>query len=305
MAWNESKDVQEHRIDAPLDIGLDIARIAQYNSLGTRVYPVYKAEKSQILVAGPLKSGQVFQDTPPQTVQKTDTPFPNGYPDEVAGTKGNAIVVPTPQDLSTPRLSDPLPQPQMVRIPAGTFLMGSPATEKGRYDNEGPQHEVIVPAFEIGETEVTFAEWDRCAEAGVCRQVDDEGWGKRTTPRYQRELEGYPNVYSVVEYRAWSFRGPRPIVCQLKPNGNMRRAVVIGKRYGREHQMKVRLATLRFYRENSNTQTAEVKSKRPNAFGLYDMSGNVWEWVQDCYAESYKGAPVDGSAREAKSGRDL
>ena len=59
-------------------------------------------------------------------------------------------------------------EPMMVRIPGGSFLMGSPEDEVERYKNEGPQHRVSIPAFEIGKYEVTWEEWEACVEDGGC-----------------------------------------------------------------------------------------------------------------------------------------
>ncbi|WP_295577792.1 bifunctional serine/threonine-protein kinase/formylglycine-generating enzyme family protein [uncultured Lamprocystis sp.] len=74
-------------------------------------------------------------------------------------------------------------EPEMIRVPAGTFLMGSPASEPERYSNEGSQHQVQIPAFELGKTEVTFAQWDACVAANGCaHRPEDEGWGRGTRP---------------------------------------------------------------------------------------------------------------------------
>jgi formylglycine-generating enzyme required for sulfatase activity len=73
--------------------------------------------------------------------------------------------------------------PEMVVVPAGSFAMGSPATEKGRYTNEGPQHEVtIAKQFAISKFEVTWDDWDACVRYGDCPQVDDSGFGRGTRP---------------------------------------------------------------------------------------------------------------------------
>jgi formylglycine-generating enzyme required for sulfatase activity len=73
--------------------------------------------------------------------------------------------------------------PEMVRIPAGSFLMGSPADEAGRYNDEGPQHRVQVLAFSIGKYAVTFEEWDLCVVAGGCsKRPSDVGWGRARRP---------------------------------------------------------------------------------------------------------------------------
>lgn len=75
------------------------------------------------------------------------------------------------------------PCPEMVVIPGGTFVMGSPPGEPGRSKHEGPQHSVTVLRFAMGRYEVTFAEWDACKAAGWCRhQPKDSGWGRERRP---------------------------------------------------------------------------------------------------------------------------
>jgi formylglycine-generating enzyme required for sulfatase activity len=73
--------------------------------------------------------------------------------------------------------------PAMIVVPAGSFRMGSPATEADRSPNEGPQHEVtIAKPFAVGRTEVTFAQWDSCVAAGACRKLGDNAWGRGDRP---------------------------------------------------------------------------------------------------------------------------
>ena len=73
--------------------------------------------------------------------------------------------------------------PEMIVIPAGSFAMGSPATEKGRYPNEGPQRSVtIAKPFAVSKFDVTFLDWDACVSVGGWPQVDDSGFGRGTRP---------------------------------------------------------------------------------------------------------------------------
>jgi formylglycine-generating enzyme required for sulfatase activity len=73
--------------------------------------------------------------------------------------------------------------PEMIVIPAGTFVMGSPATEQGRNDDEGPQHSItIMKRFAVSKYDVTFADWDVCVSVGGCPQVSDGGMGRGTKP---------------------------------------------------------------------------------------------------------------------------
>src|SRR5208282_5331305 len=73
--------------------------------------------------------------------------------------------------------------PEMVVIPAGKFMMGSPESKKDRSDDEGPRHEVtIAKPFAVGKFTVTFAEWDACTAAGACPRAADSGWGRDNRP---------------------------------------------------------------------------------------------------------------------------
>jgi formylglycine-generating enzyme required for sulfatase activity len=187
--------------------------------------------------------------------------------------------------------------PEMARIPAGSFLMGSPATEQEREDTESPRHSVRVPAFSIGKYTVTFEEWDACMAARGCsKRPSDEGWGRGQRP-----------VINV----SWS--DARQYVVWLSTK--------TGKRYRlpseAEWEYAARAGTTTAYHwgdkighGNANCdgcgsqwdakQTAPVGRFGPNAFGLYDMLGNVWQWVQDCDHGDYRHAPADGSAWESR-----
>ena len=90
-----------------------------------------------------------------------------------------------PEDAAVPRVFRCCPVcPAMVALPGGTFMMGSPPNEKGRLENEGPQHRVTVKPFAIGKYEVTFDEWDACVKAGGCNgyRPEDPGWGRGNRP---------------------------------------------------------------------------------------------------------------------------
>jgi formylglycine-generating enzyme required for sulfatase activity len=185
--------------------------------------------------------------------------------------------------------------PEMIVIPAGSFMMGSPATEKGRYYDEGPQHKVtIAKPFAISKYEVRFADWDACVSVGGCPQggAGDAGWGRGTQPVI------YVSWDDAQAYVAWLSR-------------------MTGKAYRllteAEWEYAARAGTTTAYswdddikkdgKANCNgcgsqwdgRRPAPVGSFAPNAFGLHDMHGNVREWVEDCYHDNYSGAPTDGA----------
>jgi formylglycine-generating enzyme required for sulfatase activity len=165
--------------------------------------------------------------------------------------------------------------PEMVVVPAGSFLMGSPDDEAGRQADEGPRHEVrfAVP-FAIGRNEVTFAEWDACVADGGCDGYSpaDAGWGRGERPVINvswLEARTYAAWLSEWEYAA---RGGTTTPYAFGTALGPAEANVAGER------------------------TVPVGSHEANGFGLLDMHGNVWEWVEDCYADSYAHAPADGAA---------
>ena len=182
--------------------------------------------------------------------------------------------------------------PQMVVIPAGSFLMGSPESEEGRFDNEGPQHRVTIPApFAVGAYEVTFEEWDACVAEGGCGgyRPNDNGWGRGWRPvihvswndaqAYVRWLRGKTGKeYRLLSEAEWEYAARAGTTTRYSFGDEITESdanydVNIGK-------------------------TQPVGSYRANAYGLYDMHGNVWEWGQDCWNGSYAGAPNNGEAWE-------
>jgi formylglycine-generating enzyme required for sulfatase activity len=185
--------------------------------------------------------------------------------------------------------------PEMTVVPAGSFTMGSPPNERGRSADEGPQHRVtIARPFAVGRFEVTFAEWDACVDDGGCNDYtpSDQGWGRGRRPVINVSWD------DAKTYIAWL----------SKKTGKPYRLLS-----GSEYEYATRAGTQTAYpwgnaigknRANCHScgsqwdarETAPVGSFAPNNFGLYDMVGNVREWTDDCYHDSYAGAPTDGSA---------
>ena len=190
--------------------------------------------------------------------------------------------------------------PDWVQIPGGTFLMGS----KGMEPDEKPVHQVTVAPFEMARTEVTVAQYRRCVEAGACSQPH---WDDNNCYIWN----GSSWVQGVLPQ---SFRGDnQPVVCV-----NWNQAAAYSKWAGgrlpteAEWEYAARAGTLgdrydvldwvAWYDKNSGGQTHPAGMKQANKYGLSDMLGNVWEWCQDWYHDSYDGAPVDGSAWEIPKG---
>jgi formylglycine-generating enzyme required for sulfatase activity len=182
--------------------------------------------------------------------------------------------------------------PTMIVVPPGEFMMGSPASEKHRSDNEDPQHEVIIAKpFAVGRTEVTFAEWDACVAAGACAKASDSNWGRGNQPVINVSWD------DANEYTAWlsritgkEYRLLTEAEWEYAARGGATTAYSWGDEIGKGNA-NCKDCGSRW----DGKQTAPVGSFKANAFGLYDMHGNVFEWVEDRWHDSYEDAPVDGS----------
>lgn len=188
--------------------------------------------------------------------------------------------------------------PEMVVIPAGSFLMGSPDTEPERRSDEGPQRRVNIGRFAIGRTEVTQGQWyalmggkpTRPFMCGDDCPMVNVSWSDAQA--YVRKLsEKTGQTYTLPSEAQWEYAaragtttpfhtGPTITTDQANFNGNY---TYNGSAKGVRRE-----------------EAVKVGSFAPNRFGLYDVHGNVWEWVQDCYDEqAYRGkAPSDGRAHE-------
>ena len=180
--------------------------------------------------------------------------------------------------------------PQMVVIPAGSFLMGSPESEEGRDDDEGPVHRVeIGEPFAVGAYAVTFEEWDACAAAGGCGgyRPDDSGWGRGRRPVINVSWEDAQG------YVGW-LGGDTGEEYRLLSEAEWEYAARAGMRTRYSFGDEITPSDANYDRNIGKTRP--VGSYRANGFGLYDMHGNVWEWVQDCWNNNYRGAPSNGDA---------
>lgn len=180
--------------------------------------------------------------------------------------------------------------PRMVVVPAGNFQMGSPDREIGRDGDEGPQHRVWIRQFAVAKFEVTFAQWDACVEAGVCVARDDAAWGRGDRPVINVTWN------DAQTYVAWlsAQTGKR---YRLLNESEWEYAARAGRTTPFATGLTIRPSEAN-YAASDLGETRTVGSYPPNAFGLYDMHGNVWELVQDCFARRYSHAPTDGSSRD-------
>ncbi len=184
--------------------------------------------------------------------------------------------------------------PQMVVVPAGRFTMGSPANENNRDKDEGPQHRVTIRnPFAVGKFEITFDQWDACVAHGGCtHEPADEFWGRGSRPvinvswddakqyvGWISKLTGKP--YRLLTEAEWEYAARAGSTTVYSWGDDVGKGNANCDGCGSQWD---------------NKQSAPVGSFKPNAFGLHDMHGNVWEWTEDCYKDSYAGAPTDGSS---------
>jgi formylglycine-generating enzyme required for sulfatase activity len=193
----------------------------------------------------------------------------------------------------------------MVVIPASEFLMGSPDSEFGRDSDESPQHRVIFSRhFAVGKFAVTFADWDACIAKGGCNgyRPSDKDWGRGNRPVINvswDDAKAYVNWLSSAT--AKSYR----LLSEAEREYVTRAGTTTPFWWGSSVASEANHAgAVPYPPGNSNSQTrlkpAErtlpVDSFKPNPWGLYQVHGNVSEWMEDCWNNSYRGAPSDGSA---------
>jgi formylglycine-generating enzyme required for sulfatase activity len=198
----------------------------------------------------------------------------------------------------------------MVAIPGGTFLMGSPESEAGRNADEGPQHPVTIRPFWMGKLEVTWDEYDLYwkQEEGAKREsktVEDKAADavSRPTPPYADETfghgrEGHPVIcithHAAMEYCRWlslktgkTYRLPTEAEWEYAARAGTKTGYFFG-------DDPKQLGDYAWYAANSEDVTHEVGKKKANPWGLYDIYGNVAEWCLDTYKkDSYAAFPTD------------
>jgi len=197
--------------------------------------------------------------------------------------------------------------PEMITVPAGTFVMGSPATEPGREAAEGPQQPVTFGRpFAVGRTAVTFEEWNACVAEGGCNayRPGDYGWGGGKRPvinvswndakayvAWLAKKTGAPYRLLSEAEREYAARGCTSAACPSTPFW-----------FGAEISPDRANYDWRFtYNGSAKAQparrTVATDASEPNPFGVLQVHGNVREWVEDCWNFNLAGIPRDGAAR--------
>ncbi|MBD2243317.1 SUMF1/EgtB/PvdO family nonheme iron enzyme [Nostoc sp. FACHB-888] len=231
-----------------------------------RVTTISVAEPKYI----PVKFETVRVDEKGQVIKR----YPNKQAKFFKGDLGNGITL------------------DMVEIPAGSFKMGSPPSENGRTKDEDPQHAVNVPAFLMGKFEVTQEQYQQIMGSnpsyfkGAKRPVEKVSWNDAV--EFCKKLsQKAGRKYRLPSEAEWEY------ACRAGTTTPFHFGETITTELANYNGDYTYASAPK---GKSRRETTEVGTFPPNAFGLYDMHGNVWEWCQDSWHDSYKGAPSDGSA---------
>ncbi|GAB3490617.1 formylglycine-generating enzyme family protein [Spirosoma knui] len=207
----------------------------------------------------------------------------------------------------------------MVAIPGGTFTMGSPATEKGRKPDEGPQHKVTIEPFYMGKYEVTWDLYDLFAftnmEKEMAAKYTDANANLaktdatiRPSPPYVdmsfgMGRAGHPAInmtqYAAIKFCAWLY-AKTGIFYRLPTEAEWEYACRANTTTPYSFGADVKkLGEYAVFKGNSDGAYKKIGTKKPNPFGLYDMHGNVMEWTKDQYIADYYASVAKGTVKES------
>jgi formylglycine-generating enzyme required for sulfatase activity len=243
------------------------------------------ADRSNDNKSDPKESG------PGAPAKSTETAKPSG-----ATTPGTPVVIDLGNNIKM----------EFVRIPAGEFDMGSRDGDNGAYDDEKPQHRVrIVNDFYLGKYPVTQEQYRALTNQNPS-YISSNGAGSdrvmgMQTDQFPIEQISHGKAMEYCELlterhgqAGWRFKLPTEAqweyACRTESGGH---APETAYYFGNDSNL---LREYAWYKQNAGSSTHQVGTRKPNAWGLYDMHGNVWQWCRDGWHDSYNGAPRDGSA---------
>jgi formylglycine-generating enzyme required for sulfatase activity len=246
-------------------------------------------ESSASRTPGPARTASAPAAKPPVTAPTPTARRAPATTDTVAPTPTRAEAPPAATRTVRDRLRDGSLAPAMVAIPGGSFQMGNPRALAAR--EEQPPHHVRVDDFFIGKYEVTFAEYDRFAQATGRALPDDEGWGRDRRPVINVDWD------DAQAYARWlssqtgaTYRLPSEAEWEYAAGGGS------DNRYWWGFSLEPGKAVCFDCGSRwDNRSTAPVGALPANGYGLHEVAGNAMEWVADCYNRNYQGAPRDAN----------
>jgi len=197
---------------------------------------------------------------------------------------------PPPLTVFRDRLSDGSHGPEMIVVPAGSFMMGSPSTEDGRWNDEGPQQRITFDEpFALARYPVTFEEYDAFCDATGREKPDDNGWGRGRKPVIN---VSWNDAQAYCDWLSAETGEPYHLPSEAAWEYACRAGTQTRYHWGNEWSSE------KANGDRSQDRTTDVGSYAPNVLGFQDMHGNVLEWCADIWNSSHEGAAPDGSARQ-------